>query len=490
MRLTELLSALPDLIPAGADPDITALTADSRDVTAGTLFAALPGANADGRTFIPQALKKGAAAVLVPADTPALDTGGVPVIQAPAPRRALALMAARFHNGAQPVTVVAVTGTNGKTSTVSFLRQLWRAAGWQAASLGTLGLTVNDEAPQKSLTTPEPVALHALLADLAAQDVNHLAMEASSHGLDQARLDGVRLTAAGFTNLSRDHLDYHSSMEAYQSAKTRLFTEVLPSGGVAVLPADTPAGKVMIQAATVAGRSVRTVGKTGDLVALTEVAAHPEGLTLTLSLNGEAAQPVTVPVAGLYQAENLGLAAALALITGMTPAAVRAALPTVRPVPGRLQPVATSARGAPVFIDYAHTPDALTAALQSLRPHVQGRLITVFGAGGDRDPGKRTPMGAAVAEHSDLAIISDDNPRTEDPAAIRAAVQAGCPKAENVGDRRAAIHRALALADAGDLILIAGKGHETGQEIQGTTLPFDDAEVAAACAVETGGQAR
>ncbi len=467
------MGARPPDASALVDTEVLGVTADSRAVTPGLLFAALPGSRADGRGFIPAAVAAGAAAILAPEGTawPA----GVPprpLLWAAEPRRALALAAAALA-GPQPGCVVAVTGTNGKTSVVDFLRQLWALAGHGAASIGTLGVVAPGLPPGPSLTTPDPVALHTTLAALARGGVTHVAMEASSHGLDQHRLDGVALAAAGFTNLTRDHLDYHGDMAGYRAAKLRLFTALLPPGAVAVANAD-------MEAETLAALRCRprllTVGAAGETLRLLRQHPRPDGQDLTLEVLGVPHQ-VHLPLVGRFQADNALLALALAMGCGMPAAQGLALLPRLQPVRGRLELAATLPNGAAVYVDYAHTPDGLGTLLTSLRPHATGRLLAVFGAGGDRDPGKRPMMGAACAALADRCFVTDDNPRSENPAAIRAAVLAACPGGVDAGERRAAIARALAELGPGDVLAVAGKGHESGQTIAGVTYPFDDVAV-------------
>ncbi len=488
MRLAELLTE-DERRAMGSTAErleITGLTADSRKVEAGYLFAALPGARADGRDFIDQAVGRGAVAVLAPQGTE-LKRGEAPVllIHDAEPRRRLAQMAAKVYKR-QPRETVAVTGTNGKTSVTVFVRQIWERLGRRAASLGTLGLVPPRPDAPAALTTPDPVELHRCLDALAEAGVDALAMEASSHGLDQYRLDGVRLAAAAFTNLSRDHLDYHGSMAAYLAAKTRLFGELLPADGTAVLNADAPEFAELRALCARRGQRVLSYGRAGTELRLVELAARPAGLDLTLELLGQRHR-VSLRLAGAFQAHNLLAAAGLVLAGGADPAAVAAVLPELSGVPGRVEPVGATPAGGEVYVDYAHTPDALAVVLQALRPHVRGKLWVVFGAGGDRDPGKRPLMGASAARHADAVVVTDDNPRSEDPAAIRAEILPACPGATEIGDRRAAIHFALARLDAGDVLVIAGKGHETGQIVGDTVLPFDDREVARAAIAELAG---
>ncbi|MBB4286646.1 UDP-N-acetylmuramoyl-L-alanyl-D-glutamate--2,6-diaminopimelate ligase [Roseospira goensis] len=472
--------------------EITGLTADSRRVAPGVLFAALPGTRADGRAFIPEAVAKGAAAVLAPADTSLDPAPAVPVLTADNPRRAFALLAARFH-ARQPDTVVAVTGTNGKTSTALFTRRIWAALGHAAGSLGTLGASAPGFERPGALTTPDPVLLHQVLAEMAAAGCDHLAMEASSHGLDQCRLDGVRLAAAAFTNLSHDHLDYHGTMDAYRAAKARLFAEVMPAGGVAVLNADAPETPALADLCRGRGHRVLRYGCAADAdLRLDAAAPTPDGQDLRLTVLG---QPygVRLALAGGFQALNALAALGLVLATGAAPDAAPdaavAALETLTGVPGRMQKVATLDQGAVVYVDYAHTPDSLETVLAALRPHAAGRLVCVFGCGGDRDRTKRPVMGAIAARCADIAICTDDNPRTEDPAAIRAAVLAACPGGLEIGDRAAAIRAGVDMLGPGDVLLVAGKGHEPGQIVGDRVLPFDDAEqVRAAVAARAAGE--
>nr|WP_314076222.1 UDP-N-acetylmuramoyl-L-alanyl-D-glutamate--2,6-diaminopimelate ligase [uncultured Roseococcus sp.] len=476
MQLDELRAPCPRLSGSGS-AEISGITADSRAVRPGFLFAALPGVRADGTRFIADAVSAGAAAVLAPEGTewPA----GVPprpLLHAEDPRRALALMAAAFH-GAQPERIVAVTGTNGKTSTADFHRQLMGLAGRRAASLGTLGLVAEGFPSGPSLTTPDPVSLHARLAELAQAGVTDLAMEASSHGLDQRRLDGVKLGAGAFTNLTRDHLDYHGDMAGYRAAKLRLFDRLLPPGAAAVLHADMEAETLAALRQLVTARGLRgiEVGEAGRDIRLISQRALPGGQVMELGAFGRR-ESVTLALPGRFQADNILVALGLATAVGIDALPL---LPGLTGVRGRMELAATLPNGAAVYVDYAHTPDALTRLLAALRPHVApgARLHVLFGAGGDRDPGKRPLMGAAAAASADLLWVTDDNPRSEDPATIRAAVMAAAPGARDAGDREAAIATALAALKPGDVLAVAGKGHESGQTIAGVTTPFDDAEV-------------
>ncbi len=462
--------------PATADGILAGLTADSRAVAPGFLFAALPGARADGRGFIAEAVARGAAAILAPEGTdwpPGVPPR--PLLTAPDARHAFARMAAA-HYALQPARVVAITGTNGKTSTAEFCRQIQSAAGRQAASLGTLGLVRDGIASGPGLTTPDPVALHATLAQLARDGVTDLALEASSHGLDQRRLDGVRIAAAGFSNLTRDHLDYHGDMAGYRAAKLRLFDTLLEEAAPAVVNADMDAATLEALRAIASRRHLRlwTVGEAGREIRLLSARPLPEGLAIEIDAFG-ARHAIDLPLPGRFQADNALLAAGLAAAVGARdPWSALAHLSGVR---GRMERAARLANGAAIYVDYAHTPDALERLLIALRPHATGRLVVVFGAGGDRDPGKRPLMGAVVARLADAAIVTDDNPRGENPAVIREAIRAACPTAREIGDRAAAIAAAMSDLRPGDVLAVAGKGHEPGQTIGGVTLPFDDADV-------------
>lgn len=496
MRLSELINgdraacdpALNALAAAGAlDLDIQGVTSDSRAVRPGFLFAALPGSATDGRRFIPEAVARGAVAVLTPTGDDTLSLEGVCRIPDSNPRHRLARMAAKFY-GAQPATIVAVTGTNGKTSVAEFARRLWAGNGTASASLGTLGLVAEGTLSGPGLTTPDPVALHATLRDLAMAGIDHLAMEASSHGLDQCRLDGVRVAAAAFTNLSQDHLDYHGDLKAYFDAKLRLFSALLVEGGAAVLNRDIPQFARIAEICRGRGISVTGFG-VSELADFRVLRRAPTALgqDLVLRLDG-VEHRVFLPLVGSFQLMNALAALGLVARAGARPVAeFLEALAGLSGVPGRLQLVGRHATGAPVYVDYAHTPDALTTLLGALRPHVAGRLICVFGAGGDRDAAKRPLMGAAVSAGADLGIVTDDNPRTEDPSEIRRAVLEGCPGAREIGDRAAAIEAGIGVLGPTDALVIAGKGHETGQSIGDTVLPFDDADVARACLLSSGG---
>ncbi|MFN4192308.1 MAG: UDP-N-acetylmuramoyl-L-alanyl-D-glutamate--2,6-diaminopimelate ligase [Tabrizicola sp.] len=466
---------------AGRDPALSGVTADSRQVRPGMLFAALPGTATHGARFIQTVLEQGAAAVLTDAEgarmaAEVLAESDVALVVAEDPRAALACAAALWF-GAQPETVVAVTGTNGKTSVATFTRQIWAALGREAINIGTTGIEGAWTAPSGH-TTPDPVTLQKLLAAAAQGGVTHAAMEASSHGIDQRRLDGVRLKAAGFTNLTQDHLDYHGTMAAYFAAKAQLFTRLLPDDGVAVINLDGAMGSEMAELALARGLRVLTVGK-GQGADLQIAATRPDatGQEVRYLWQGRAFQ-TRLALIGAFQAENVAVAAGLAIAAGEAPEAVLGVLPRLTGVRGRMQLAATRRNGAAVYVDYAHTPDAIETALRALRPHVMGRIVIVFGAGGDRDRTKRPMMGAAARQFADVLYVTDDNPRTEDPAAIRAAILAACPEAHEVGDRAEAILRAVDALQPGDALLIAGKGHESGQIIGTDVYPFDDVEQA------------
>ncbi|HXQ52306.1 MAG TPA: UDP-N-acetylmuramoyl-L-alanyl-D-glutamate--2,6-diaminopimelate ligase [Stellaceae bacterium] len=464
------------------DPEITGLTADSRAVRPGFLFAALAGSRTDGARYIADAVARGAVAVLV-ADAEAAAGMDVRVVADPNPRRRLALAAALFH-APQPETVVAVTGTNGKTSVAAFTRQIWAHHGLRAASLGTIGVVGPDFARPGNLTTPDPVALHIELKALAQSRTTHVAVEASSHGLDQFRLDGLVLAAAAFTNLSRDHLDYHRDMAAYFAAKRRLFAELLPEDGTAVINFDSDEGRALAALARHRGQRVIGFGLAADAdLRLVETRPEGAGQRITVAAPGQR-RTLILPLMGAFQAMNALAAMGLAVATGVPIDAALDALAALEGAPGRMQHVASHPSGAPVIVDYAHTPDALETALAALRPHAKGRLALVFGCGGDRDPGKRPLMGAIAERLADRVIVTDDNPRGEEAALIRRAILATCPKAREIGDRAGAIRAALQMLEPGDVLLVAGKGHERGQIVGDKVLPFEDAEVARAILAE------
>jgi UDP-N-acetylmuramoyl-L-alanyl-D-glutamate--2,6-diaminopimelate ligase len=487
MRLVDLMQTTSTSAPARVggltglgDVDVRGITANSRDVRPGYLFAALPGSAHDGRQYIADAVARGAAAILAPhgTDWPA----GVPprpMILDPEPRRRLAQMAARLA-GPQPRRIAAVTGTNGKTSTADFLRQLWTLGAHRAASLGTLGLIAPGMPQGAGLTTPDPVSLATTMATLAEAGIQHVAIEASSHGLDQFRLDGLRLCAGAFTNLTRDHLDYHGGMAPYRAAKLRLFAELLPRGApaIAAMALEPEAREAMAALAAKGGLTFGTVGESGGeggtIIALHGATPRPSGQVLALSAAGRRFD-IHLPLPGRFQADNALLAAAIALMLGET--AVFDRLPGLVGVRGRMELAATLPNGAAAYVDYAHTPDAITRVLAALRPHTEGRLVIVFGAGGDRDRGKRPLMGAAAQAGADAVIVTDDNPRGEPAATIRAEVMGGSPDAIEIGGREAAIAAGLGLLGPGDVLVVAGKGHEQGQTIGAETLPFDDAAV-------------
>ena len=479
--LIELLDRDAPAPPEAANVTITGITADSRQVLPGFLFAALPGTKADGARFVADAITAGAAAILI-GDTAHLPVGGnIPIIRVPEPRLALARMAARFY-GPGPDTIVAVTGTSGKTSVAEFTRQIFATLGHPAASLGTIGVVKPGGAVYGSLTTPDPVTLAKTLADLRADGITHLAMEASSHGLDQYRLDGVTLAAAAFTNLGRDHMDYHPTVEHYFDAKLRLFTHLLPNGACAVINADDAWAPQVIAAVKKWNLPFLTVGIAGDALTLGKVTPQGFGQQLEISHNGHT-YTVNLPLVGTYQASNALVAAGLAIAAGCPATAVIAALTKLHGVKGRLE-IIGRAKGGLGVVDYAHKPEALDAALTALRPFAPGKLICVFGCGGDRDRGKRPIMGAISAANADVTIITDDNPRTEDAAAIRAEVLAGAPNAHEIANRAEAIKAAVAMMSPGDVVLVAGKGHETGQIVGTTVLPFSDHDELAAAMSE------
>ena len=474
------LSSLGLTAKGGGNPPVTGISVDSRQVQPGTLFAAMPGSKVHGAEFIQYALRMGAVAVLTDAEgaTLAADSlaqAEVALVVTDAPREALSRAAALWY-GAQPQTMIAVTGTNGKTSVSTFVRQIWIEMGLAAVNLGTTGVEGAWTAPLAH-TTPEPITLHRTLAEASANGITHAAMEASSHGLDQRRLDGVTLKAAGFTNFTQDHLDYHETFDAYFDAKAGLFSRVLPEDGTAVINIDDPKGVDMVAIARARGCEVITVGRDGGDLHLTGQRFDATGQDPRFSYRGKTYQK-RLNLIGGFQADNVLLAAGLVIACGADPAHVFDTLPHLTTVRGRMQLAATRDNGGAVFVDYAHTPDAIATALQAMRPHVMGRLVAIVGAGGDRDRAKRPLMGQAAAAHADLVFVTDDNPRSEDPATIRAAVMEGAPEATEVGDRAEAILRGIDAIGTGDALLIAGKGHETGQTIGDDVLPFDDVEQA------------
>ncbi|HEY0598392.1 UDP-N-acetylmuramoyl-L-alanyl-D-glutamate--2,6-diaminopimelate ligase [Sphingopyxis sp.] len=474
MRLSALLE---DKGREGADPVVTGLAIDHRKVAPGTVFGAFVGEKFNGEDFIAAAIEAGAIAVVA---RPEARVAGAVHIADANPRRAFAHIAARFFHRF-PATCVAVTGTNGKTSTVEMTRQLWRMAGFNAASIGTLGITTSQDSASTGLTTPDIVTFLSNMSGLAAEGVTHAAFEASSHGLDQYRTEGLPVKAAAFTNLSHDHLDYHGTMEAYLAAKMRLFSEVVEQDGTAVIWNDDMWSPAAEHEAKQRGIRILTVGEHGEDLRLVSRAPTQLGQSLLIQA-GAMAQKVTLPLIGAYQVANALVSAGLVIATGGDIAQTLGNLARLQPVRGRLERAAITRTGAPIYVDYAHTPDAIEAALDALRPHATGRLILVFGAGGDRDQAKRPEMGRVAAAKADVAIITDDNPRGEDPALIRAAIAEGAPDAQVIGDRRAAIAAAIAEARAEDIICIAGKGHEQGQIVgrgdDMRVIPFDDVTVA------------
>jgi UDP-N-acetylmuramoyl-L-alanyl-D-glutamate--2,6-diaminopimelate ligase len=468
-------------VPPDVNAQVAGITADSRVVDEGTVFVAIKGAKLDGAEFIQYAVRQRALAIVTTLEgaVTALETIGhvpnIPMILVDDPRATLSRLAARFHPR-QPKAVAAVTGTSGKTSVAEFLRQIWERLGIEAASLGTMGVASSAVSLPGGLTTPDPVGLHATLEKLADAGVAALAMEASSHGLDQYRLDGVRVQSAAITNIARDHMDYHPTTAHYTAAKLRLFTDLLVDDGTVVANADDAVFPMVSAIAKMRGLRLIPVGQAGEGgFTIRDTVFTDAGQRVDVAWNGQS-HILDLPLIGSFQARNVLTAAALAIGCGADAAAVLAVLPTLEGVRGRMELVARRANDAPVFVDYAHKPDALTAALSGLRPHVSGRLHVVFGAGGDRDAGKRPLMGEAAAQGADVVIVTDDNPRSEDPAAIRAAILAACPDSVEIPDRAEAILRGIDGLEEGDALLIAGKGHETGQVVAGDVIPFDDAE--------------
>ena len=472
MKLSDLSVAGADIPADALALDVQAITADSRAVRPGSLFVALAGAKSDGAKFAADAVAKGAVAVLASSDAVLPDLS-VPLLRSDEPRRALALMAARFF-GKQPAVAVAVTGTSGKTSVAEFTRQIFAGCGLQAASVGTIGVVRPDGGVYGSLTTPDPVTLHETLADLADSGVTHLAFEASSHGLDQHRLDGVELTAGGFTNLGRDHLDYHPDIESYLNAKLRLFRDLLKPGQRAVINADDTYTIAVQDAAKARGLEIMTVGERGEALRLENVSVEGFAQRLTVRHAG-GTQTVKLPLLGTYQASNALIAAGLAIAAEQETEQVIGQLASLKGVKGRLD-IVGEARGGMAVVDYAHKPEALAAVLDALRPFATGRLICVFGCGGDRDRGKRPIMGQIAERKADIVIVTDDNPRTGNAASIREEILAAAPNAQEIGDRAEAISSAVQMLGKGDVVVVAGKGHETGQIVGDTVLPFSDHE--------------
>jgi UDP-N-acetylmuramoyl-L-alanyl-D-glutamate--2,6-diaminopimelate ligase len=464
------------------------IAADSRNVRTGFLFAALPGTKTNGARFIADAVDRGAVAVLgAPEAAAEARSHGVAFVSDNNPRQRLSLMAAEFFAD-QPLHIAAVTGTNGKTSIVSFLRQIWTQLGHKAASLGTLGVDAPSGHVSLRHTTPDPVELHMQLARLSQEGVKHLALEASSHGLDQFRLDGARIAAAGFTNITRDHLDYHSDFEHYFSAKMRLFGELLGEGGLAVVNADAPHADEVVSIAARRAAQVLTVGKKGDAIKLLARTPYESGQKIHLRHENRD-YTIDLPLVGEFQISNAFIAAGLAIGLGAPAERVFASLETLKGTPGRMELVAYAASGAPIYVDYAHTPDAMQTVLDALRPHVKNQLIIVFGCGGERDSGKRPLMGAVACNSADVSILTDDNPRGEDPAAIRREAMEGCPSAIEVADRRAAIQVGIEMLSPGDALILGGKGHEEGQIVGTEILPFSERKEAIRIALALGGRA-
>lgn len=471
MKLQSIAAYVNDMADSVAQTEISGLSSDSRTVQKGTLFAALKGVKNDGSAYAVDAVKRGAVAILADEDMDA-SAITVPVLRSKDPRHALAMAAAVFY-GKQPQIVTAVTGTSGKTSVASFTQQIWAYAGFAAASIGTTGVFSPTRNEYGSLTTPDPVELQKVLAELSDEGVTHACMEASSHGLDQCRLDGVKLTAAAFTNLGRDHMDYHPTVEDYLNAKMRLFDTLLPKGAPAIIFADDVYSAQAIEAATAAGCAVKTVGRKGDFITLKRVEHERHRQHIELKHDGKIYE-FTLPLAGDFQVANALVAAGLALVSGVPADATFRALERLKGAPGRLDLVGSTEEGVPVYVDYAHKPDALENVLTSVRPFTTGRVIVVFGCGGDRDKGKRPIMGEIATRLADVVIVTDDNPRSEVPATIRSEILTAAPDALEIGDRHEAIRHAVLIAQAGDTVIIAGKGHEEGQTINDVTLPFSD----------------
>jgi UDP-N-acetylmuramoyl-L-alanyl-D-glutamate--2,6-diaminopimelate ligase len=479
MRLRDLFSDDATIDPRAEAAEVTGIAVDSRSVKPGEVFFALAGSKTDGARFIDQAIAAGAVAVA--GDHPPPGDRRIPFVATPNPRRALALAAAKFFSR-QPQTIVAVTGTSGKTSVAAFTRQIWQRLGHAAASIGTIGLVSPKRTIYGSLTTPDPIALHRQLDEIAREGVTHLAFEASSHGLDQYRLDGVRISAGAFTNLSRDHMDYHPDVAHYLGAKLRLFRDLVAVGGAAVISADHDCSQAVIDAARGRGLRIIAVGGKGDGAGegIGLIKADIDGFAQKLTLEHRGRRhAVRLPLVGEFQIENALVAAGLAIGTGSDHDTVFASLEHLEGAKGRLEQVGER-NGAPIFVDYAHKPDALAKALQALRPYAKRKLVVVFGAGGDRDAGKRPLMGAIAAENADSVIVTDDNPRSENPDLIRSAILAAAKGAKDIGDRAEAIRTAVAGLQPGDALLIAGKGHETGQIVGDRTLPFSDHDAVAA----------
>lgn len=479
MTLSNLLHGISECPDGAGDIIVAGLNSDSRQIKQGDVFAALAGVETDGAAYVESAIENGAVAVVAHHDADLPKGLSVPAVLCENPRRTFALMAARFC-ARQPDVMVAVTGTNGKTSVASFVRQIWRVLGLSAASIGTVGIVSASGTRKLVHTTPDPVEIHTALAELSSQQISHVALEASSHGLAQYRLHGVRFAAAGFTNLTRDHLDYHKTFEAYLAAKMMLFEEVLSEGAAAIINSDMPEAKEIIARCSSRGLVVSSVGRNGSGLKL--VSATPQGFGQLLEVEGQyGSYRVYLPLVGDFQTENALMAVGLVVASGGSEPHAMRALEQLQGASGRLELVATTSVGAPVFVDFAHTPDALEHVLRSLRPYASSRLHVVFGAGGDRDPGKRPEMGKVVSENADVAIVTDDNPRTEEAASIRAAILAKCPQGIEIGDRAQAIQYAVDNLASGDVLVVAGKGHETGQTVGKKVIPFSDQEAVLAC---------
>jgi UDP-N-acetylmuramoyl-L-alanyl-D-glutamate--2,6-diaminopimelate ligase len=479
VKLSELIS--PDSL-SGPDVEIAGLTLDSRAVRPGFLFAALPGLHVNGRDFIPQAVQAGASAILT---EPGIDTGGVSAVFDADPAARFATLAARFYPR-QPDVIAAVTGTNGKSSTVDFLRQIWRGAGIDGASLGTLGVARGQGWVETGYTTPDAAAVHQALDSLATDNCTHLAMEASSHGLKQKRMDGVRVTLTGFTNLTQDHLDYHPDFADYFSSKLKLFLELAPSGSPAVVNVDSEWGEQVSEKCAARGLDVIQVGWRGRDWRIREITPKAASQLVTLEVHGKTRR-IEFPLVGEFQVANAVAAAAMAVHSGVSQDAALASIGKLEGVPGRLELAVRTSDGCPVLVDFAHTPDGLDKLIRAVRPHTRGRVVIVFGCGGDRDPTKRRPMGEIAVKLADHAIVTDDNPRSEDAATIRARIMEGAIGAEEVGDRARAIRTALRQLKPGDTLLLAGKGHETGQKVGDIIHPFDDREEARKAVAEMEG---
>ena len=469
MKLSKLIG--PECHSLKGDAEITHITADSRQVKLGSLFAAMAGVNVDGSKFIESAINNGAAAVLTN-DQADIEGLGVPSVRAEDPRLALAMMAARFHSK-QPETIAAITGTAGKTSVATFLRQIWEHAGKEAAMIGTTGVFTRTRSDYGSLTTPDPVRLHELLDELSNDGITHCSMEASSHGLDQRRLDGVRLSVAGFTNLGRDHMDYHATVEEYLNAKMRLFCGLMQAGQPAIIYADDEYSAAAVEAAETANLDVKTVGRNGSYLAVKRVEQHRFTQVAEIDFDG-AIHRVTLPMAGEFQLANGLVASGMAIATGTPIETAFGALENLKGAPGRLELIGQTSNGAPAYVDYAHKPEALENVLKALRPYTTGKLVLVFGCGGDRDKGKRPIMGEIANRLADLVIVTDDNPRTENAAQVRSEILATVPNAVETGDRAEAIEQAVHLLEEGDTLVVAGKGHEEGQIVGDKVLPFSD----------------